>query len=53
MSLVDGREEGFITSKGRFVSREEASKIAFKAGQIPEDDGHLSSQVFYYYSEKD
>jgi len=26
--------QGFLTSRGRFVSRVEASKIAFKAGQI-------------------
>ena len=27
-------EQGFVTSTGRFVSREEAAKIAFSAGQI-------------------
>lgn len=26
--------QGFLTSKGRFVSREEAYKIAVKAGQV-------------------
>ena len=29
--------QGFVTSEGRFVSREEAGVIAFAAGQIDED----------------
>lgn len=29
-------EEGFLTSKNRFVNREEAAKIAFAANQIKE-----------------
>ncbi len=28
-------EQGFLADNGRFVSREEAAKIAFEAGQIP------------------
>jgi hypothetical protein len=28
--------QGFLTSKGRYVSREEAGKIALEAGQIKE-----------------
>ena len=28
------REQGFVTSQGRYVSREEAWKIAFLAGQV-------------------
>lgn len=30
------RDQGFYTSKGRFVSRVEAMKIAKECGQIPE-----------------
>jgi len=28
-------DQGFLVDDGRFVSREEAAKIAFEAGQIP------------------
>jgi hypothetical protein len=31
-------EDGFLTSRGRFVSHEEAGRIAVKAGQLPEDE---------------
>ncbi len=30
----DPRDQGFFTSKGRFVDRKEAAAIALKAGQI-------------------
>jgi len=30
-------EQGFLTSKNRFVDRQEAMKIAFECGQVPED----------------
>lgn len=33
-----GHEQGFITSDGRFVDREEALRIATAAGQIIDDD---------------
>lgn len=52
MKMLNGREEGFVTNTGRFVSRREASSVAFKAGQIPEDSGPLSSQLLKYYSKK-
>lgn len=40
-------EQGFVTDTGRFVSREEAAKIAFKAGQIPNGIYSLDSyQIF-------
>jgi len=37
-------EQGFITYDGDFVSREEAAKIAFKAGQIPKEKLALFSE---------
>ena len=39
----DGSDSnGFYTSKGRFVSRIDAMKIAFEAGQISEEDAKWS-----------
>lgn len=40
-------EQGFLTSKNRFVSREEASKIAFDCGQISEEKVTLFSEDIY------
>ena len=37
-------KEGFVTSTGRFVSRNEAEDIAFKAKQIKVKTGKLTSQ---------
>ena len=37
--------QGFLTSKGRFVNRKEAWKIALAAGQITEEDGY-KQQLF-------
>ena len=37
-------EQGFITSKNIFVTREEAAEIAFKAGQIDEPKKYLFSE---------
>ena len=37
-------EQGFLTSKNRFVSREEAGKIAFEAGQTDELKTYLYSE---------
>ena len=34
MNLLEGRKEGFTTSKGRFVDRGEAFVIASNAGQL-------------------
>lgn len=34
---VEELEDGFLTSTGRFVSREEATEIAKACGQIPMD----------------
>jgi hypothetical protein len=42
-----GYHQGFLTSMGRYVDREEAAKIAFAAGQIPQDYGSLMSEHLY------
>ena len=43
----DPYDQGFYTSKGRFVNREEAAKIAFEAGQIDEQKKTLFSEDLY------
>ena len=35
---LDGIQQGFYTSKGRFVDRVEALEIAYKAGQVTDDN---------------
>jgi len=40
-------EQGFLTSKNRFVSRSEAAKIAFAAGQIGKPKDSLFSEDLY------
>lgn len=42
-----GRHQGFLTSKGRFVDREEAMKIARAAGQTDKDSSGLFSEDLY------
>jgi len=47
---VDGDIEGFVTSKGKFVTRKEAIKIGVEAGQLHErwlkaDRALLSSNI--------
>lgn len=39
---IDDHEQGFVTSLGRFVGREEARKIADAAGQTSERDRGMS-----------
>ena len=40
-------EQGFLTDTGKFVSREKAAGIAYKAGQIPNGIYSLDSyQIF-------
>jgi hypothetical protein len=34
----DLSEQGFLTSKGNFLTREEAKELAIKIGQVKEDD---------------
>lgn len=41
---VGDYEQGFLTSRNRFVDREEAAKIAFERGQIPEPKKTLYSE---------
>lgn len=46
--VADNRDsQGFYTSKGRFVDRKEAAKIAFAAGQIPSPANKLFSEDLY------
>jgi len=42
-----GGKQGFVTDNGRFVSREEAAKIAFASGQIKEQKERLFSEDLY------
>ena len=37
-------EQGFITDDGKFVTRQEAGKIAFDCGQIKFQNNHLLSE---------
>lgn len=41
------KEQGFLTNKNRFVTREEAAEIALKAGQIKEPKNRLFSEDLY------
>lgn len=43
-SSVGEYEQGFLTNKNRFVSREESGKIAFNAGQTKELKTYLFSE---------
>lgn len=40
-------EQGFLTSKDRWVTREEAGKLAFEAGQIKKETKCLFSEDLY------
>ena len=40
-------EHGFLTSQNRFVNRQEAGEIAFKAGQISKETNCLISEDLY------
>jgi hypothetical protein len=42
-----GKHQGFLTTWGRFVDRDEAGRIAFEAGQVDRDDLHLTSEHLY------
>lgn len=44
---VGETEQGFLTSKGRFVDRNEAGKIAFERGQITKETDCLFSEDLY------
>ena len=44
---ISAKEQGFLTSEGKFVNRSKAAKIAFEAGQIRKGIYTLDSyQVF-------
>lgn len=45
--VLAGRDDGFVTSTGRFVSREEGAKVAFAAGQIHLPSESLTSEMLY------
>ena len=40
------KHQGFLTSFGRFVSREEALKIALKSGQVKENETVHANKLF-------
>ncbi|OGI65784.1 hypothetical protein A3A95_01500 [Candidatus Nomurabacteria bacterium RIFCSPLOWO2_01_FULL_39_18] len=42
--LVDYREEGFVTNKRPFITRQEAAEVAFNAGQTKTRKRKLMSQ---------
>jgi hypothetical protein len=42
-----GRNQGFITSRGRYVDREEAGRIAFEVGQTDRLLSSLTSEDLY------
>lgn len=44
---VAQRDQGFLTSRGRFVGREEAAKIAWDAGQTARALASLTSEDLY------
>lgn len=39
--------QGFVTNTGRFVERDEAAEIAFKAGQVKKQHSKLFSEDLY------
>ena len=41
------KAQGFYTSKGRFVNRKEAYKIALKAGQIKKNRDFPNMKLLY------
>jgi hypothetical protein len=46
-TALANHEQGFLTSKNRFVSREEAAEIAFAVRQIPKQVKKLYSEDLY------
>jgi len=46
-----GSRDGFVTTEGRFVDREEARNIAVAAGQVPEGIGVLYSEDLMTFDE--
>jgi hypothetical protein len=44
---LSGRHQGFLTSTGRYVGREEAARLAFEAGQVDRLLTSLTSEDLY------
>lgn len=44
---IAGKNQGFLTSRGRFVDRVEAAEIAKAAGQTTSEKGALFSEDLY------
>ena len=44
---IAGKNQGFLTSWGRFVDRNEAGRIAFIADQVSQPDMFLCSEDLY------
>lgn len=40
------QDQGFYTSNGRFVNREEGMRIAYECGQVPKEKAFLSNGEF-------
>lgn len=47
MTWYKNYENGFLTSRNRFVNRKEAREIAFKAGQVDKMADSLISEELY------
>lgn len=43
---IKPKNQGFYTSKGRFVDREEAMQIAYAAGQVTQKQFELSTDLY-------
>lgn len=43
---LKGSEQGFVTSTGRFVGREEARRIALDCGQVRKEDLRTNNLIF-------
>ena len=46
-NIVKNKKQGFITSKDRFVDRQEAAEIALKSGQTKKITSTLMSEDLY------
>jgi hypothetical protein len=44
LKTIGAHEQGFVTTDGRFVGREEAARLAFERGQIKEPKATLFSE---------
>lgn len=44
-------DQGFYTSKGRFVDRKEAMKIAYERGQVTRERAFINNEISKLFSE--